>query len=238
MMSFSFHHQFLQSLARASLNRSALLAAAAALLLFAPLSLFAAEEEIIFRGQKIYVDGVTERKWIGDPSAGNAELILIYKGATGSLRTLNNVEARVLAIGGGGAGGTVRKGNQTSHPGGGGGGAGELVDRDNVSFLGGDAYQLTIGAGGQPQGSDTDAQPGQNGEDSVITRGGEDYIRVKGGGGGGGESTGQPGGSGGGGSNDGAAGGESVKSSEYGQGFAGGVSGIRYAAGGGGATTR
>ena len=208
---------------------------AVAVIALAPAASFAAEEEIIFRGQKIYVDGVTEKKWIGDPSAGNAELILIYKGATGSFRTLNNAEARVLAIGGGGAGGTVRKGSQTSHPGGGGGGAGELLDRSNVSFLGGDAYQLTIGAGGLPQGSDEDAQPGQNGEDSVIARGGADFLRVKGGGGGGGEGVGQPGGSGGGGSNDGAAGGESVKINEDGQGNKGGTSGKRYAAGGGGA---
>ena len=194
----------------------------------------AAEQNIKFRGQDIWVDGA-ELKWIGSPTAGDAELLLIYKGSTGTFRTSNNVEARVLAIGGGGAGGTVRKADQTKHPGGGGGGAGELVDRNNVSLLAGDAYQLTIGAGGQPQGSDTDAQPGANGEDSVIARGGTDFLRVKGGGGGGGETVGQPGGSGGGGSNDGATGGESVKINADGQGNKGGTSGKRYAAGGGGA---
>ena len=126
----------LQTLARASLNRSTPLAAAAALLLLAPLATFAAETEIIFRGQKIWVEGVSEAdgtiKWIGDKTAGDAELLLIYKnsdaGAVNTLRTSVGAEARVLVVGGGGAGGYGT--TTTTNPGGGGGG-GEVIELEN-----------------------------------------------------------------------------------------------------------
>ena len=101
------------------------------MLLLAPLALFAAEEEIIFRGQSVFVEGA-EVQWIGDPTAGDAELVLIYKNTEGknTLRTVNAVEARVLAVGGGGAGGTVRTSSPTGHPGGGGGDVIELENKD------------------------------------------------------------------------------------------------------------
>ena len=64
--------------------------------MLSPLSLFAAEQEVIFRGQKIYVDGA-ELKWIGEPTAGDAELLLIYKGSDEDAECRQNGEDSVIA---------------------------------------------------------------------------------------------------------------------------------------------
>ena len=215
------------------------------LFLFAPLSLFGAEEEIIFRGQSVFVEGA-EVQWIGDPTAGDAELVLIYKNTEGknTLRTVNAVEARVLAVGGG-AGGTVRSAEYTDHPGGGGGGAGELVDRTGVSFAEQSTFEILVGAGGLPQGDSKKSKPGLNGQPSSIRNTVGDWqLLVKGGGGGGGESDGAEGASGGGASDEYLdddeetikhnPGSSSCNESD-GQGHAGGTSQTRYAGGGGGA---
>ena len=69
----------------------------------------AAEQEVLFRGQKIKYEGA-ELKWIGEPTAPDAELLFIYKNTSGvnSFTPSVAAEARVLAVVGGGAGGTVR----------------------------------------------------------------------------------------------------------------------------------
>ena len=196
--------------------------------------------DITFRKQTISVEGLSgEPIWIGSPISTDAELVLVFSNAdatvTKSISATQPFSARVLAVGGGGAGGTVRSSSSTGHPGGGGGGAGELVDRNGVSFNGNETYSIVVGAGGQPQGSSIEAKAGGNGGESAITSTTGDLLRVKGGGGGGGETVGSDGGSGGGGSNKGAAGGAVVKNEVDGQGNAGGTSAQRYAAGGGGA---
>ena len=208
--------------------------------LLAPWCATAAETNIKFRGQDIWYQGA-DVKWIGEPTAGDAELLLIFKdpAAVKTFRTSYDVEARVLAVGGGGAGGTVRSSatTYTKHPGGGGGGAGELVDRSGVLFSQNVIYSIAVGNGGAATGVSGTASPGADGEESAITSAGGDVLRVKGGGGGGGESIGRNGGSGGGGSNDTADGGESEKNENDGQGNVGGISGKRCAGGGGGSKT-
>ena len=112
--------------------------------------------------------------------------------ANGTLTLPAGVIADVLLVGGGGAGG---------HALGGGGGAGGLIYERGVRLAGG-AYNITVGAGGQPV--TTNSKPGGNGGDSVLAFGGTDVFRAVGGGGGGnyqnsdGGAYGAAGGSGGG----------------------------------------
>ena len=122
-----------------------------------------------------------------------------------------------LVVGGGGASGRDCSG---------GGGAGGFVESNSVALAAG-SYTVTVGAGGQPQSGQ-----GNDGGDSVISIGGVDVARAKGGGGGGSYANhpGRPGGSGGGGTT-GGSGGAGVA----GQGNAGGDTSGNCTAGGGGA---
>ncbi len=134
--------------------------------------------------------------------AENGELILSYTAiGEGTLIIPEGYEATadILVVGGGGAGGTVRSSNQTSHSGGGGGGAGQVIEKENITLASG-TYTVSVGAGGQPQGSSTSAAAGENGKNSTITFGESTLVTAFGGGGGGGESVGSDGASGGGGS--------------------------------------
>lgn len=101
------------------------------------------EMAIKFREQKIIVEGVDEGNYTyvnGEPNSGTEELILVWTNcaldAINTLTVSNNIEARMLLVGGGGAGGydtTISPNpggggaggygtNNSSNPGGGGGG--------------------------------------------------------------------------------------------------------------------
>lgn len=142
--------------------------------------------------------------------------------ATNSVTIPTIVETETLVIAGGGSGGS---------PMGGGGGAGGLVYTNNVVFVPGTEYTVTVGAGGaQVQDNATGIQ----GSNSNITGGALSLTAAVGGGGGGRWSGNAPtsGGSGGGGAPNTAGG-----SATTNQGFAGGtgnVSGDNFNPGGGG----
>ena len=183
------------------------LAAAAALLLLAPISLFG--RELDFRGQKVTVEGLAEGDWEyvgGAPNSGTEELILVFKdtASAGTLSVPYGFEARMLLVGGGGAGGYGTTG--TTNPGGGGGG-GEVVYLENAGYDSG-TYTITIGAGGAQT---TAAGNGENGHPSFVT-GVAEISRALGGGGGGAKEVGNggdgvaTGGGGGGSGNDGGVG--------------------------------
>ena len=208
----------LKQICKTWLAERAELAVTAAILgfvFFAPLGSRAAEEEILFRNQKIYTEGLSAKVWIGDPMAMDAELILIYSNAAPSavntLRTDLSIEARMLLVGGGGAGGYGTTG--AGNPGGGGGG-GQVLDLDNTGYSAG-TYSITVGAGG----AQTTAQSnGENGHPSVITNGADEVALALGGGGGGAKGDGN-------GTNivgmvvaTGGGGGGQIKSGVYGQG--------------------
>jgi len=133
--------------------------------------------------------------------------------------------ARVLVVGGGGAGGTSKV--TATYGCGGGGGAGGFVEATQT--LVGGTYPITVGAGGPMYTGTDDVAIGENGTASSFAE-----ITAKGGGGGGAQSVGNNGASGGGGSyssetRNGGAG-------EAGQGNAGGNGeAAKYGAGGGGA---
>ena len=91
---------------------------------------WAAEQEIKFHDQSLWVDGLSGMVWVGDESAADSELILIFSNttatasssasSTASFRCEYPFEAQMLLVGGGGAGGYGNTG--TTYPGGGGGG--------------------------------------------------------------------------------------------------------------------
>ena len=235
----------LQSLDRASLNRSARLAAGVALLLaFAPA---AWAEDVPFRGQTLKVEGASTAdgtiKRLG--SGDTEEVLVIYKNAGEDAKAGNTLELpseckiRVMAIGGGGAGGTIKASTYTTKGAGGGGGAGEMVDRPDTVFVA-QKYFFCIGEGGPADGKTSVASPGQPGKPSyVVGENNIEILRVNGGGGGGGQSNGGSGGSGGGGSRNSTSenkGGSADKLAFDGLGNAGGDSlATRYGGGGGGA---
>lgn len=182
--------RFIQALARASWSRGVQPAVAVAFIAFASLCSFAAEEEITFRGQQIYTEGLSAKVWVGDPEASDAELILIYSnaapGAVNTLRTDRSIEARMLLVGGGGAGGYGS--TSANYPGGGGGG-GQVLDLENSGY-GAGKYVITVGAGG---GQTTTQKNGENGQPSFITLDGLVITNALGGGGGGAKNDGNGG---------------------------------------------
>ena len=111
-----------------SIHRSRLAAGVALLLAFASA---ARADEIEYKGQKVVYFGAAEKP----RTVGNDELLLIFKdtASAGSLKVPYDCRVRVLAIAGGGAGGTVRSSatSCTGHPGGGGGGGGEVIELGN-----------------------------------------------------------------------------------------------------------
>ena len=181
----------LQLLARVSLNRGARLAAAAALLAFAPA---AVARQLDFRGTKIEVEGVDEGNYAyvkGDPNSGSEELILVWTncapGAINKLVVPYNIEAQMFLVGGGGAGGYGTTG--TTNPGGGGGG-GEALEVENDSY-GAGTYAITVGIGGMR--TTTTKTNGENGHPSSITFDGLVVTNALGGGGGGSQKAGNGG---------------------------------------------
>ena len=104
---------------------------------------------------------------------------------------------RLLAVGGGGAGGQD-SGRDEKYGLPGGGGAGGMVMNANQSFAAA-TYAVTVGAGGAAPRSTT-RKTGANGGDSKVAGGGSTLANALGGGGGGARSAGKSGGCGGGGS--------------------------------------
>ena len=138
---------------------------------------------------------------------------------------------RILLVGGGGSGGAVMGG------GGGGGGVVDHTPSEPLTIPAGTLVRFTVGAGGKAptpttNGSGASNQPaGNNGGDTLFSRGISGVPTAKGGGGGGGWSANpKSGGSGGGGSNT-----QAGAAGTSGQGYAGGKANGGTGAGGGGA---
>lgn len=221
----------LQSLARASLNRSTLAAAAAFLSLLLPCSLLHAAE-VEFKDVKINYTGA-EVSW-PDGSSGDIVFKFTDTASVGSLTLPSYAKAWILSVGGGGSGGSVAQ-NTTANGMGGGGGAGGFVEYPPEVIPGG-TYSITVGKGG-PKGTDTAGTlaAGNAGTASKISTNGVEIAKytAQGGGGGGAESAGGNGASGGGGSMAGGAtlsGGTGIGE----QGSAGGDGSFAKSAGGGG----
>ena len=203
---------------------------ATALLALAPAR--AAETPVPFRGldEAIFVEGDPEIHYIGDASAPDSELVLVFTNsaadAVNKLRSTLQFEARVLVVGGGGAGGY---GTSNANGPGAGGGGGAVKELANVAY---DAatYSMVIGRGG----AQTTSGSGENGYPTSFTTPSE-TITMLGGGGGGAKGVGKGGetvATGGGGSGTSNPGGVGA----LGEGHKGGNAGHnRYPGGGGGA---
>ena len=169
-------------------------------------------------------------------SDGTVDIVHIFTTAAAaaefsipSENLINATTYRVLAVGGGGSGG--------SDCGGGGGAGGYIHGEGNAyGFASGQTYSIVVGAGGASVGSSAGWQlRGNNGSATTITNAtsGVEVLMALGGGGGGtsGNTVGLAGASGGGGTNNGAGG-----AGTAGQGGAGGKGAGNYTgAGGGGA---
>lgn len=200
---------------------------------------------IDFGGVNVTATGFSKKKIIDD--GGTPRLLLYYttptstsppSTPTGTLSVPYPGTMRILAVGGGGAGGTIKAASYLSIGAGGGGGAGELVDRSGIPFKANSEHLIFVGAGGVANGVNTASSVGDDGKPTYIQVDNADLLRVKGGGGGGGQSDGRAGGSGGGGSRKDKnvlSGGAAEPNEADGLGHAGGASINRYGGGGGGA---
>ena len=169
---------------------------------------------VIVRVKKIYpnepLPGVSftgAAKWYNLGGHGKTrETVVVYTNVNevGTLTLARRATARVLLVGGGGAGGYEGAGNLV----GAGGGAGGFVEKTDVALKKGE-YSIVVGKGGEPKGNkdwDTNENPNNNGTDSTLTGSqGELYCAIGGGAGGiangnwrGSLATGRAGGSGGG----------------------------------------
>ena len=175
------------------------------------------------------------RKQVG----GDTVLIFTNVDEVCSFTLKGMAQARILAVGGGGAGGSGTY--ATTKGAGGGGGAGGMIDTNGVVLAAG-AYSVIIGKGGAAAADIEDLYEGADGDPSYITFNGDDVVRALGGGGGGAVGAGRDGGCGGGGSKisgtKAGVGGSALQSASTfgGFGFNGGSSSTsRVGAGGGGA---
>ena len=150
----------------------------------------------------------------------DGDLVLIYRNVDAAVKKSFGLPkatiGRLLAVGGGGAGGQDAQESYSDRYGlPGGGGAGGLVINDSQSFEAA-TYEAEVGAGGGAFGRrqamitvnkvatktwvPTASGSGSNGVDTVVRQGSAAIVTAKGGGGGGCRSEGKGGGSGGGGS--------------------------------------
>ena len=140
----------------------------------------------------------------GTPATADAYDHLVLKftdtTAAGSLKIAEGIKgaARVLIVGGGGAGGTSKV--SATYGCGGGGGAGGFIDSDIVldTRAGEVTYAVVVGAGGPAADDSETLAVGENGQPSSF--GTDPNLVAQGGGGGGAQSLGNNGASGGGGS--------------------------------------
>ena len=206
----------------------------------------------IVRGDKTYVLFVTVPSLVtGSFRAGayevavmnasevkyvDGDLVITYLDTTAekSFTLPQETTGRLLAVGGGGAGGQdIAYSSSYGLPGG--GGAGGMVTNDNQNFAAA-TYVVNVGAGGlAPRALPNKAAKGANGGDSsVVMQDATALATAVGGGGGGARSVGVKGGSGGGGSYSGSS--VNGGAGTSGQGSAGGKGTYnRRGAGGGGA---
>ena len=184
-----------------SMNHSlkALLSAAAAI----ALSLFANDSFAEISGKATMPNGAivnftsaAATNWVG------GELVLKFTNVNqaASFSLPGQAKARILAVGGGGAGGTIPATGYTKAPGGGGGGGG-FVERELT--LQKDVYNITVGKGGARQTEQVAKKGEKGGDSSIIGLLGTEIAKAIGGGGGAaaadGEETDLDGGCGGGG---------------------------------------
>ena len=187
----------------------------------------------------VVCQGADEIKYVNKGSP-TEELILIFSNVVEGVEVerwvqLPNIEVTLnaLLVGGGGAGGTTTSGRNRA---GGGGGAGEFLYREGDSFNG-EKLNIGLGKGGKAPTTKAEANGG-TGEDSYIQiEGGEEHVRVAGGGGGG-FAAGLPGGSGGGAGYTPASAGGASETKAGGFGSPGGASVSAHGGGGGGASAK
>ena len=182
------------------------LAAAAALLLLAPLSLFA--DSFNFKGQTVEFENAEHFEG-ADAQTGQPVHFLVFR-QDGWFKPASTARGRALVVGGGGAGGYGT--TDVTNPGGGGGG-GQVIDQKDLAYIV-EKHTVTVGAGGAQK---TSAGNGANGNPSKVVAGETVLASALGGGGGGSKSDGSGGdsvGTGGGGSG-------LIKRGVYGQGGVG-----------------
>ncbi|MGN0888960.1 MAG: glycine-rich domain-containing protein [Kiritimatiellia bacterium] len=186
------------------------------------------------RGVDVTYSGAAEAKTLPD---GDVVLVFTNTQAAGSFTLPKNAKARVLAVGGGGAGGAMALVDEFGKGAGGGGGAGGVSDHETILYPG--AYTVTVGVGGARVQTIVQSWVGANGGNTTLALNGQTLATGKGGGGGGSvkvNGRGEAGGSGGGGSwyGDFTNGGTAVD----GQGWAGGKSEDVACGGGGGGAAK
>lgn len=144
--------------------------------------------------------GASEVKTLPD-----GDVVLVYTNALdheGCTFTLpKNAKVRMLAVGGGGAGGSMAAVDEVGNGSAGGGGAGGVSDVELILRPG--EYTVRVGAGGRRVQTIVQSWVGANGENTMAYLGEQQFAIAKGGGGGGSVKTngrGESGGSGGGGS--------------------------------------
>lgn len=184
---------------------------------------------------EVDVQNASRTNWV------NGDLVITYldtnEDVAKSFTLPKPTMGRLLAVGGGGAGGQEPGARNDTYGLPGGGGAGGLVVNDSQDFAAA-TYAVVVGAGGvAPRTAPASATAGANGTASTVIGGGEALANALGGGGGGARSAGGAGGSGGGGSySGGAENGGATQQSSPGFGSAGGKGEHKFfGAGGGGA---
>ena len=185
-------------------------------------------------GGDVAYAGAAEAKTLAD---GDVVLVFTNTQDVGSFTLPKNAKARVLAVGGGGAGGAMALVDEFGKGAGGGGGAGGVSDHETILYPG--AYTVTVGVGGARVQTIVQSWVGANGGNTTLALNGQTLATGKGGGGGGSvkvNGRGEAGGSGGGGSWYGnfTDGGTAVD----GQGWAGGKSEDVACGGGGGGAAK
>ncbi len=189
-------------------------------------------EMIAVTGGEMFQSGADEVKTLAD---GGVILVFTNAQATGRFTLPKNAKARILAVGGGGAGGSMAGVDDMGRGAAGGGGAGGVSDHELILDPG--DYTVHVGAGGARVQTIVQSWVGANGGNTMLCLGDQPLAVGKGGGGGGAVKVnghGEAGGSGGGGSWFGTftKGGASID----GQGWAGGLPAeTDLGAGGGGA---
>ena len=203
---------------------------------------FARAETIAVTGGEITYEGASEAKTLP-----NGDVILVFTNvdSEGSFSIPANMsaKARILAVGGGGAGGSTPREDTLGRGAAGGGGAGGVSDREIVLSNG--VYTVEVGEGGKRVQTIVQSWTGDNGGNTNLKIGGMPVASAKGGGGGGSvkvNGRGEFGGSGGGGSWFGHSATESVfyKGGDYvdGQGWGGGTPHDDRVGGGGGGAAK
>lgn len=186
------------------------------------------------QGGVVAYAGAAEAKTLPD---GDVVLVFTNTQAAGSFTLPKNAKARVLAVGGGGAGGSLAAVDELGKGSAGGGGAGGVSDHETILYPG--AYTVTVGVGGARVQTIVQSWVGANGGNTTLALNGQTLATGKGGGGGGSvkvNGRGEAGGSGGGGSwyGDFTNGGTAVD----GQGWAGGKPASTDCGGGGGGAAK